>query len=443
MELSSSDGSQTTSCLLLLTLFVIIFSFLVPVTLKRLSILPQPNDRFRIRHKKLGLEPSQTNLKSQFSPEHQPTSGKPVALQSLWIYPVKSCQGIELASSRVLSYGLEFDRLYTFAQLKSVPTRLDSQDHGNGQHKWEFITQRQYPLLGSVEVELWRPETTESETQGDGYILFRFPWRDPGLKGVLSWVTAKLTGGWKKQLKKEVILPVVFPSDEEIKMKGYTYENCNIWKDTVTALNMERDLPPELALYLGVRNRLALFRIDPDRLREVHRCAPTKDVAGYQPVTGFQDTYPLHLMNINSVQDLASKIKMDNNLPCLDIQRFRANIIITGAAAYEEDTWKLILFRPAANSNMKASTYHVSCRTVRCKQPNVDQITGAKHPLEPFKAMRTHRNVDEGAPLKGCMGMEMTPLFSGTDTPAIMETILIVGMSLEVIERGLHWYIDS
>lgn len=79
----------------------------------------------------------------------------------------------------------------------------------------------------------------------------------------------------------------------------------------------------------------------------------------------------------------------------------------------------------------------------RCKQPNVDQITGAKHPLEPFKAMRTHRNVDEGAPLKGCMGMEMTPLFSGTDTPAIMETILIVGMSLEVIERGLHWYIDS
>lgn len=72
-------------------------------------------------------------------------------------------------------------------------------------------------------------------------------------------------------------------------------------------------------------------------------------------------------------------------------------------------------------------------------------MTGAKHPVEPFKAMRTYSEVDEGAPLKGCMGMAMTPLFSRTDTPAIiiMETILTMGMSLEVIESGSHRYIDS
>ncbi|OBT47234.1 hypothetical protein VE00_03486 [Pseudogymnoascus sp. WSF 3629] len=199
---------------------------------------------------KVGLEQSQTNLKTQFSLEHQPKPGQDVVLQSLWIFPIKSCQGIGLTRSRVLPSGLEFDRLYTFAQLKS------------------------------------------SETHGNAYILFRFPWQDAGLKGVLSWAVTKITGGLKKQPEREVMLAVAFPSNKEIKMKGYTYENCSIWKDTVTALNMERDLPSKLALYLGARNRLALFRIDPGRLREVHRCTPTKDAAGYQPVMGFQDAVP-------------------------------------------------------------------------------------------------------------------------------------------------------
>ncbi|KAM6525763.1 hypothetical protein FALCPG4_011298 [Fusarium falciforme] len=369
--------------------------------------------------------------------------GRPVVLQSLWIYPLKSCQGIEVSKSKVVPSGLEFDRLYTFAVLKKVTVPIGSQVTGKDQYKWEFITQRQYPLLASLKVELWQPDPTKSETKSSGYILFRFPWRGTGLRSTLSSVIAKVTGGCNKQLEKEVRLPVDFPSEQAIQMKGYTYESCSIWKDNVTALNMERELPPELSHYLGTRYKLGLFRIDPCRLREVHRCAPTKDNAGYQPVTGFQDAYPLHLMNIASVQDLASRIKMDDVLPCLEVERFRANIVISGATAYDEDEWKTITFRHTATSDVDESSFHVSCRTVRCKQPNVNQITGAKHPVEPFKAMRAHRRVDEGAPLKGCMGMEMTPLFSQTEIPTNMERILAVGMILEVNRRGSHRYIDS
>jgi hypothetical protein len=89
--------------------------------------------------------------------------------------------------------------------------------------------------------------------------------------------------------EKEALLPVAFPSQQEIDERGYTLEDVRIWKDNVQALNMEAELPPELRLYLGVSNRLGLFRINPAKLREVHRCAPTADSAGYQPVTGFQD----------------------------------------------------------------------------------------------------------------------------------------------------------
>jgi uncharacterized protein YcbX len=70
-----------------------------------------------------------------------------------------------------------------------------------------------------------------------------------------------------------------------------------------------------------------LFRVDPGRLREVKRCAPRKEEAGYQPTTGFQDAYPLHLINVSSVKDLEGKIGKVEGLEELDVRRFRANII--------------------------------------------------------------------------------------------------------------------
>lgn len=43
------------------------------------------------------------------------------------------------------------------------------------------------------------------------------------------------------------------------------------------------------------------------------------------------EQYPLHLMNLASLQDLDSLIAKDENLKELDIRRFRSNIIGTSA----------------------------------------------------------------------------------------------------------------
>ncbi len=75
--------------------------------------------------------------------------------------------------------------------------------------------------------------------------------------------------------------------------RAYTYEEVTIWRDRVRALNMEVELAPELQLYLGVSNKMALFRVNPDELRQIYRCAPRVEEAGYQPVTGFQDAVRL------------------------------------------------------------------------------------------------------------------------------------------------------
>ncbi|KAK3990108.1 molybdenum cofactor sulfurase [Cladorrhinum sp. PSN332] len=423
-----------------------IFVFLLPLFIYFPPVPPSQRDALLETHSPIGL--GQTKLEKKEAGKSPKKTAAATTINNLWIYPIKSCKGIQVSESKVLPSGLEFDRLYTFAQLKSpFPLGLDSPDDEKTAHKWEFITQRQFPLLATVHVDLYVPDVDKARGRpldskvSDSFLLVRFPWQERGLLGALSWVAAKIARGRNAVPEKEVILPVTFPSQREIEARGYTHEQVTIWRDTVTALNMEADLPRELRLYLGVSNRLGIFRIDPARLRQVFRCAPTQEEAGYQPVTGFQDAYPLHLLNLSSVRDFGAKIEIDD-FQDLDPRRFRANIIVDGGdlSPYEEETWKKVRF--TGGKHTQPSNFHVSCRTVRCKMPNVDQDSGHRHPVEPDRSLRRLREVDEGAKHKGCLGMQLTPLFDKTGSSAEeMESWVEVGMSVEVLEKGQHVYI--
>ncbi|KAL2261968.1 hypothetical protein VTK26DRAFT_2890 [Humicola hyalothermophila] len=430
--------------LLLITIFV----FLLPLFIYFPPVPPSQRDALLETHSPLGRK------KAARKEEFQDASlavKKNIGgrIRGLWIYPVKSCKGIEVSESKVLPTGLEFDRLYTFAQLKSpFPVGVNSSEEAKQAHAWEFITQRQFPLLATVQVDLFVPDILKSRGNpsklADAFLLVSFPWREPGLRGALGWLAAKMARGWRARPEKEFVLPVAFPAQAEIEARGYTHERITIWKDTVTALNMETELPRELQRYLGVSNRLGIFRIDPARLREVHRCAPAKAEAGYQPVTGFQDAYPLHLLSLPSVRDFDAKIIKDDAFRVLDPRRFRANIIVDGGdTPYDEESWKKIRLLPPPASKRGASTFHVSCRTVRCKMPNVDQDSGDRHPVEPDRSLRKFRNVDEGAKSNGCLGMQLTPLFDRTDSPSELESWVVVGAAVEVLERGEHMYIKQ
>lgn len=73
--------------------------------------------------------------------------------------------------------------------------------------------------------------------------------------------------------------------------------------------------------------------------------------------------------------------------------------------------------------------------------PNVDQDSGYRHPVQPDKALRKFREVDEGAKQMGCLGMQVTPLFTNPGLPEGRKSWVEVGMSVEVLERGHHVYI--
>ncbi|RFU78746.1 mosc domain-containing [Trichoderma arundinaceum] len=440
--------------ILLLTTVVV---FAVPVFILFPPIPVERSDALRQTHSKLGISASQSNLRTQTSPEHNYQAGKAAKIQSLYIYPVKSCQGIEIGRSKVLPKGLEFDRLFAFAREKSKPIEApelpaDKETAQSGQpqqpkklSQWEVLTLRQVPLLANVKVDLWVPDVHKTSRQlgrVDGrFILIRFPWKDSGVRGVIQWIAAKLSRGLSGVPEKEFMLSIDFPSPGEINARGYHYEDTQFYTKTIHALNLANEVPRELGLYLGVTAPMSIFMIDPARRREVFRNAPRKDDAGYQPVIDFQDGYPLHLLSLTSIRALESKVQKDEGLKFLDARRFRPNIIVSGLKEYDEDDWRRIEFsQPPQSATAKGSEsiFDVSSRTVRCKLPNVDPATGIRHKVEPDNSLRKYRNIDEGAPKSGCFGMQLCPIFPNTDDPEGLELSLEVGMEIKVLERGHH-----
>lgn len=289
--------------------------------------------------KKLGMK-IESNLANEFDANF--SRGRPASttetsaewwrVKSMWIYPVKSCKGVELNYASIITTGMEYDRQFTFAELKKPAqvTAPPGTTQLSPQHKWGFITQREFPKLATIKTEMWIPDFNsasyrphDDDVEAGGVIIMSFPYQESGIRGKIAALGAKLFG---KVPEKQFRVPFN-PTPAQIEKAGYKQEHISIWKDTVTALNMELEIPDELRYYLGISNKLGLFRIDNSNLREVHRNAPKADDIGYQPVTGFQDAYPLHLINLCSVRGVERQMPKDKKTPRLSAQRFRANII--------------------------------------------------------------------------------------------------------------------
>ncbi|KAL8740946.1 MAG: hypothetical protein Q9190_006399 [Brigantiaea leucoxantha] len=340
-----------------------------------------------------------------------------------------------MTRARVTGMGLEYDRQFSFAQLSSpFPVSLDTPKEDKADHQWAFITQRQYPIMARVTAEIWLPDPSSpsysinmANVASNGVLVIRFPRVEekPWLRFIHS-LTAVLG------CRSETIIQLPYdPTKEQIVESGYSLEKFKIWNDTPMALNMGSTDNPQapaaldkLREFLGVRNPLGILRVAHGHHREVLRCAPRKEELGYQSTVGFADAYPLHIMGLASVQDLARRLPP--GVPKLDALQFRSNIYIAGPVAYAEDSWKRV--------RIGEHEYFVVCRTVRCTVPNVDQFTGARHKAEPRKTMLTYRNIDKGAGKKHpCLGMQMVP--AGEDA------IITVDDEVEVLETGEHEYI--
>lgn len=231
-------------------------------------------------------------------------------MKSLFIYPVKYGTGIEVTRAKVFATGLEFDGIFTLAQLKSpfpVSVEKGKGDDSAKDHKWESISQQQFPQLAHLQVELWQPDLDKlkglndknAQSNSEAFLILRFPWRASGFFGFWDLFAAKCLRGWRAVVEKEILLPVEYPSAEDIAAKEYTRATVRVGaveRKEEDALDMSVELPEELRLYLGVSNKLGIFRASSATLgmevaTTTKLSAPGLEKAGRSvPVVGFHDS---------------------------------------------------------------------------------------------------------------------------------------------------------
>lgn len=143
-----------------------------------------------------------------------------------------------------------------------------------------------------------------------------------------------------------------------------------VWGSVCRALDAGDDLGALLSAYLA--RPVRLVRIDPTFERAV-------DLAYGAPgdVVSFADGYPLLAVTEASLADLNARLPSP-----VTIGRFRANVVVEGATAFEEDAWSSLAIGPARFDVVKPCA--------RCQVVNVDPATGTRSP-EVLKALGGYR----------------------------------------------------
>lgn len=388
-----------------------ILSLLPLIILTRLYL--QESRKTPLGCRRLGLTPAQSNLHdeydSQYSqgvPEEQhDATGQPSwRIKALFTYPIKSCGAVELHTTDVVSTGLAFDRQFCFAEYAPAAAAAAGDD---GHWTARTLRDRRFNRMALVRPEIWVPDPTMNgyttdleEVKSQGVMMISYPRVYSGLLTRIGMALGVVPREHSFQV------PLSPPPD---RAASYPCLPVKIWKDSPVAYDYGQHIPQSLREYLGPGPGsepgplLTLFRVNASHHREIFRCAPRKDDVGFQTVTGFADAYPIHLLNLASVRDVAARCAAD--IPRLSIRRFRANIIVQGPGAFEEDHWKRIV----VGSKRDGVEIFTVCRTVRCRLPNVDPDTGVRHPSEPDRTLKRYRKIDRGDLTNACLGMQLVP----------------------------------
>ena len=146
-----------------------------------------------------------------------------------------------------------------------------------------------------------------------------------------------------------------------------------VWNDTVEA----RDCGDDAAAWISaaLERPARLVHIPDEAIRPV---PPPYGAPGDR--VAFSDALPWLLLTQASLDDLNARL--DEPVP---VERFRPNVVIEGADAYAEDTWRRIRIGPLELEVVKPCA--------RCVVTTTDQATGERG-REPLRTLATYRKRD-------------------------------------------------
>ena len=206
-----------------------------------------------------------------------------IFVKNIFVYPIKSFQGVELKQAKVTAKGFAWDR-----ELMLV------------NEKGKFLTQRQYPDLAKIKVKILDNFLSLS-VQNSDLEPFQF---QPSLTG--------------REMKVEV------------------------WSDRTIAIDQGDEIADwlQIALNLKANHKYRLVRQSPQYIRVIQE----KSTSDQQKSVNFADTYPFLLTTTASLADLNRRIQESykNKEQTVPMNRFRPNIVVHTDEPFIEDTWKLI-----------------------------------------------------------------------------------------------------
>ncbi|KAI1625225.1 hypothetical protein EDD37DRAFT_680404 [Exophiala viscosa] len=433
------------------TLLILLVTFLVIARVARHVLVA----RRRPRHlRRYGL--SRSNLEDQYDPKYDKaehdSASESIVIKALYVHPIKSCAPIEVKRALLTKIGFAYDRCFAIAV-------------ENDEKHWQFISQRTKPRMALIKQELWLPHKTSDPgdplVQAGGCLVVSFP--DPDAPVWTKRLQAVFES-WSLSAMPEVRFTVpLLPTAAQIDELGIKLRDFQIHSRTASGLDLEciPDVAaalPKLKRFLKVpeRQTLTLLRCTPDTLVPTNKnLAPLKYI-GTPAMHGYTDQQPVHIINLPSVHATSPLLPKENQP--LSALRFRANMYIFGAPAYDEETWKRFRILPKAATTERrarvAPALSVVCRTSRCTMPNVNPDTGhfeeenappekKKGKPQPSTTLVEYRTVENGNPAAlGYLGMHCVPEDSGFKQAMDQGADLYVevGDEIEVLETGHHLY---
>ena len=167
-------------------------------------------------------------------------------------------------------------------------------------------------------------------------------------------------------------------------------EKVSVWSDECEGIYMSREADQWLFNILGASCRLVFMPDESERPVD-------PDYAQKGDIVSFADGYPLLLTNQASLADLNERLERP-----IEMIRFRPNVVMQGADAFEEDNWNRV--------RIGSVEFECSRPCARCVLTTVDPSTGVKDPDgEPLKTLKTYRHEGEGV----LFGINLIPRSSG------------------------------
>lgn len=318
------------------------------------------------------------------SDSSRPPIPPPTEITSLRIYPIKSCRGIEVDSTRLKKAGLTLDRNWMFIDMSTK----------------KFLTIRSDPRMTLIDTSI-----SEGEGEHKGQQMLDISIHNT--EGRVS-IPAFPSQSW---LSTNTILETVNIWDKDT--DGYLYgDEIN----SIFCKFFDKDVS---LVYKGPTYRMVAIN-------------GTKELYGKDTPHHFADVMSLQIASEASIKDLNKRLGHQPHSPdALTIERFRPNIIIRGRDdhPWEEDTWKRVRISTSIPSEeaLYRLDLDVVARCARCQVPNVNPDTAEKHAKQPWDTLMNFRRVDDGgvAKYKPCFGMMCIPKNEGK---------VAVGGRLEVLE---------